>query len=133
MKPQELQIGDLIMAPFYGQKVPCKVVGITKEQIMYEALRPGAHRPGPYVSNGNNLEPMTLCISYLAAAGWAVKNGPDLMAYIHTEGPVPIRMEWNEENQALYIDDALFPTPIGNVHQMQKILRLLGQPETFAI
>lgn len=121
------------MGPFYGQTVPCKVVSIAREQILYEALHPGAHRPGPYVSNGNNLEPITLCISHLASAGWTVKNGPDLMAHIRIGSPVPIWIEWHEGNQALYIDDTPFPTPIGNVHQIQKILRLLGLPETFAI
>lgn len=115
MKPNELQIDDLILGPFYGLMVPSRVVSITKDRIMYEPLHPGPHRPGPYVSNGENIAPLPLSEEGLAAEfpntdiiAWWPCEYPSKVPYFH--------IEYAKDNTNVAVD-------INYVHELQHILR----------
>ena len=125
MKLEELMLGDIIIAPFYGDMVPVKVVGL-KDYIMYEPLDPGPHKKGPYLSRGDNVVPFTLWAATFAKNGWKVTTKPKVMATLYAGRPVPVYLRWYEENKALIIGKSLFPTPICNLHQLQHILSLLN-------
>lgn len=118
MKPTELQINDLVLAPFYGKIVPCRIVSLTLDRIMYEPLDHGPHRPGPYVSNGENIAPLPLSEEGLAAEfpntdiiAWWPCEYPSKVPYFH--------IEYAKDNTNVAVD-------INYVHELQHILRVCG-------
>lgn len=116
MKPTELQINDLVLAPFYGQMVPSRIVSLTQDRIMYEPVNPGPHRPGPYVSNGANIEPLRLSEEGLAMEF----PNPDEIAWWPCEFPSRIpyyHIEYAKGGTNVAVD-------INYVHELQRILQV---------
>ena len=119
MKPTELQINDLVLAPFYGKMVPSRIVSLTRDRIMYEPLNPGPHKPGPYVSNGENIAPLPLSEEGLAAEF----PTPEVIAWWPCEYPSKVpyfHIEYAKDNTNVAVD-------INYVHELQRILHVCGQ------
>lgn len=115
MKPEEFQLGDLILAPYYGKMVPSRIVSLTMDRLMYEPLNPGPHKPGPYVSNGENIAPIPLSEEGLGVEfptseiiTWWPCEYPSKVSYFH--------IEYAKDNTNVAID-------INYVHELQHILR----------
>lgn len=135
MKPNELQIDDLILGPFYGLMVPSRVVSITKDRIMYEPLHPGPHRPGPYVSNGENLAPIKMDLQMFIDSHWNTCLENNVW---YATAPIPgtdpqITVRWYQQFQCVAFAELQYnlPVPITALHEFQHILRILGVPSDF--
>lgn len=115
MKPTELQINDLVLVPFYGQMVPSRIVSLTEDRIMYSPVNPGPHKPGPYVSNGENVAPIPL-----SEEGLGVEfPTPEIITWWPCEYPSKVpyfHVEYAKGNTKVAID-------INYVHELQHILR----------
>lgn len=119
MKPTELQINDLVLAPFYGKMIPSRIVSLTRDRIMYEPLNPGPHKLGPYVSNGENIAPLPLSEEGLAAEfpntdiiAWWPCDFPSKVPFFH--------IEYEKDGINIAVD-------INYTHQLQRILHVCGQ------
>jgi len=122
MKPTELQINDLVLAPFYGQMVPSRIVSLTEDRIMYSPVNPGPHKPGPYVSNGSNIEPLPLSEESLAmefptpdTIAWFPCNYPSRIPYFH--------ISFDRDGTKVEKD-------INYAHELQRILHVCGIQQT---
>lgn len=129
MRPEELRVGDFVLMPWYGQKVVGSVVLVSTDRVHVFPFEPGNHMPRETIfKQDNDLEPVPLTCQTLGGWGFRFTNEDSTSIILHMEGPVPIWLEWKEDNKAFFLGDSLIPVPVCNVHQVQHLFKDFGIP-----
>lgn len=123
MKTNELMIGDWLFYKGQFNAFSFKVEQITKRKVGYHA-EPNESRMHYIILS--ECQPIPITPKTLERNGF--RKVQDLY-YMKSENkifPCPFFIEYNPNNNCLFINDGLMPMPIIYVHQLQHVLRLCG-------
>ena len=121
MKAEKLMIGDWLFYKGQFNAFPFKVEQITKRKVGYHA-EPNESRMHYIILS--ECEPVPITPEFLERNGF--RKVQDLY-YMKSENkifPYPFFIEYNPNNNCLFVNDGMIPMPITYVHQLQHVLRL---------